>query len=390
MEAAGAAGSTGPAIASRLASPMRADLPASIADALDRCARPSLVFDLARIEANARALAEAARAAGTTALFAAKAFPRPEVRAIAARWLAGFDVASAAELAEVAALGPVDTVSVADPTGRAGAALAATAARRAIVGCETAAQVRAAPAHAEIAIRLSASLTGRDPAVGAVQEGSGHRRSRFGLDLGPGRRRATAELAELAAAAGGRPVGLHVHHGAVAATSAERFIATARAALDAAAEAGVAPRFLDVGGAWHAVADLPRALRALRAAVPPDVELVIEPGRALADGAGFACGRVTAARELEDRPLRVVDLSRLCHLRWSHVELIGRSPQHAARSTLFVGPTCFEDDSLGEWTVEPPPVGARISVRNVSGYAVAWNTGFGGVPPADVVLVQIV
>jgi diaminopimelate decarboxylase len=369
---------------------MRADLPASIADALDRCARPSLVFDLARIDANARAFAEAARAAGVTALFAAKSFPRPEVHAIAARWFAGFDVASPGELAEIAALGPVALISVADPTGRAGADLSEAAARRAIVGCETAAQVRAAPAWAEIAIRLSASLTGRDPAVGAVQDGSGHRRSRFGLDVGDGRRRALAELAELAAGAAGRPVGLHVHHGAVAAAGAERFIATARAALEAAAEAGLAPRFLDVGGAWHAVADLPRALRELRAAVPAEIELLVEPGRAIADGAGFACGRVTVARELEDRPLCVVDLSRLCHLRWSHVELIGRSPRHAARSTLFVGPTCFEDDSLGEWTVEPPPVGARIAVRNVSGYAVAWNTGFGGVPPADVVLVQIV
>lgn len=362
---------------------MRADLPASIAAALDRCARPSLVFDLARIEANARALAEAARAARVTVLFAAKSFPRPEVRAIAARWLDGFDVASPAELAEVAALGPVALISIADPTGLAGAE-AAAAARRAIVSCETAAQVRAAPARAEIAIRLSASLAGRDPAVGAVQDGSGHRRSRFGLDVGEGRRRA---LAELAAAAAGRPVGLHVHHGAIAATSAERFIATARGALDAAAEAGLAPSFLDLGGAWHAVADLPRALRELRAAVPPALELIIEPGRALAAEAGFACGRVAAARELDDRPLRVATLSRLCHLRWSHVELIGRSPQHAARPTLFVGPTCFEDDTLGEWTVEPPPVGAQLAIRNVSGYAVAWNTGFGGVPPADVVLV---
>ncbi|HWU88604.1 MAG TPA: hypothetical protein VN253_15145, partial [Kofleriaceae bacterium] len=133
--------------------------------------------------------------------------------------------------------------------------------------------------------------------------------------------------------------------------------------------------------------DLPLALRELRAAVPPDLELLIEPGRAVAADAGFACGRVTLARELADRPLRVVDLSRLCHLRWSHIELIGRSPSPGARSTLFVGPTCFEDDSLGEWTVDPPPVGARIAVRNVSGYAVAWNTGFGGVPPADVVFV---
>ena len=360
---------------------MRADLPASIAAAIDRCERPSLVFDLARIEANARALAEAARAARVTVLFAAKSFPRPEVRAIAARWFAGFDVASPAELAEVAALGSCAVVSVTDPTGRAGAAIPAAAAR-AIVGCETVDQVLAAPARAEIAIRLSASLAGRDPAVGAVQDGSGHRRSRFGLDTDL--RRA---IAELAFAAAGRPVGLHVHHGAVAATGAERFLATARAALDAAASAGLTPRFLDLGGAWHAVPDVSGALRELRAAVPPALELIIEPGRAVAAGAGFACGRVTLARELADRPLRVVDLSRLCHLRWSHVELIGRSPPHA-RSTLFVGPTCFEEDSLGEWSVEPPPVGARVAVRNVSGYAVAWNTGFGGVPPADVVLVE--
>jgi diaminopimelate decarboxylase len=362
---------------------VRADLPGPIAGAIDRCAGPSLVFDLARIEANARAFAEAARAARITALFAAKSFPRPEVRAIAARWLGGFDVASPAELAEVRAHGPVELVSIADPTGRAGAGSMPAVARRTIVVCETAAQVRAAAAGAEIAIRLSASLTGLDPAIGAVQDGGGHRRSRFGLDVGADRRRA---IAELAAAAAGRPVGLHVHHGAVAATSAERFLATARAALAAAEEAGVAPRFLDLGGAWHAVADLPRALQALRAALP-ELELIAEPGRALAAEAGFACGRVEAARELDDRPLRVLDLSRLCHLRWSHVELIGRSPQPGARPTLFVGPTCFEDDTLGEWTVEPPPAGARVAVRHVSGYAVAWNTGFGGVPPAEVALI---
>jgi len=27
-------------------------------------------------------------------------------------------------------------------------------------------------------------------------------------------------------------------------------------------------------------------------------------------------------------------------------------------------------------------------LRNVTGYAVAWNTGFGGVPPADVVMIE--
>ena len=44
---------------------------------------PRLVFDRERLERNARAIAEAARAHGVTALFAAKSFPHAEVLAIA-------------------------------------------------------------------------------------------------------------------------------------------------------------------------------------------------------------------------------------------------------------------------------------------------------------------
>jgi len=367
---------------------VRPDLPAAIATAIERCERPSLVFDLARIDANLAAIAGAARAAGITALFAAKSFPHPAVRALAAARLAGFDVASPGEIADVvgvAALGG-RTLSVADPSGRAIAAVAGWRGRL-MVSCETVAQVDAAPPHAEIAIRMSASLTGRDPAVGAILDGSGHRRSRFGIDTDPASMRDA--IGELARAAHPRPVGLHVHHGAVAATSSERFIATAHAMLAAATAAGVVPRFVDLGGAWHAIADLPRCLLEIRAALPPPLEIVIEPGRIVADGAGFACGRVAVAREFDGRALRVVELSRICHLRWSQPELVAPPPRTGlGRTTLFVGPTCYEEDVLGEWTVEPAwfPPGERAILRNITGYALAWNTGFGGSVPADVVL----
>ena len=367
---------------------MRPDLPASIATALARCDRPSLVFDLARIDANLAAIAQAAAGAGATALFAAKSFPHPAVRALAAARLAGFDAASPAEVRDAAELAGSSVLSVADPSGSAAAAAAGWRGRL-IVSCETVAQVEAAPPGAEIAIRISASLTGRDPAVGAVQDGSGHRRSRFGIDVDPARRRAA--IAELARAAHPRPVGLHVHHGAVAATASERLVATARAVLDAAAEAGVAPRFVNLGGAWHAVADLPGVLAAIRAALPPGLEILLEPGRRVADGAGFATSRIAVARELDDRALRVLELSRSCHLRWSQPELVAPPPRTGAgRSTLFVGPTCYEDDALGEWTIEPArfPAGGRAILRHVTGYAVAWNTGFGGLPPADLVLIE--
>lgn len=356
---------------------MRSDLPPAVADTVERCMRPTLVFDRGRLAANMRALVDAARAASITPLFAAKSFPHPAVWELAVQYFDGFDAASPGE---VRALPAARVLSIVDPSGHAAAS--APRVERLIVGCETVDQVQAAPANAEIAIRISASITGRDPAIGAVLDGSGHRRSRFGVE-------SAAAIAELAHAAAGRPLGLHVHHGPITATSSERFLATARAALAAAASANVVPRFLDLGGAWHGIADLPRAFTELRAALP-SLELIVEPGRALVEGAGFACGRVVVARELDDRPLRIVDLSRICHLRWSAVELVDTPPHPGAGVTaLFVGPTCFEEDVLGEWSIEPARLvaGSRVVVRNVTGYAVAWNTGFGGVPPADVVLI---
>ncbi|HEY1816604.1 MAG TPA: hypothetical protein VGG74_29860 [Kofleriaceae bacterium] len=347
-------------------------------DELHACTRATLAFDLARLAANMRRVAEAARAAGIRPLFAMKSFPHPRAIALAAEHLDGFDVASPAELAAVPkhaiVAGPETIVSIADPTG---AAIADSRGARVIVACETIDQVRAAPPGAEIAIRISASITGLDPAIGAVLDGSGHRRSRFGLHD-------RDAVAALARAASGRRVGLHIHHGPVVATSGERFVATVHAAMQLAE---LEPAFIDLGGAWHGIADLAAAFVAIRAAVPSTIELLAEPGRAYASGAGFACGIVQAARSLGDRELVVVDLSRACHLRWSTFELVAKAPHPGAgRRVLVVGPTCYEEDVLGEWTVDPAAIAQRVIVEGISGYALAWNTGFGGVPPADVIV----
>ncbi len=355
-------------------------IPASASAAIDRCERASLVFDLETIAGTVRRVADLAHAHRIRVLFAAKSFPHPAVRAIAAQHLDGFDVASPAELADCAPLAQM--ISIADPSGAAIAAAASTRGQL-IVSCETVEHVRAAPAHAAIALRLSASLTGRDPAIGAVLEGNGHHRSRFGLDVDPVRRRAA--IGELVRAAAGRPIGLHVHHGPIVAASAERFVATAQAAL---AAVDVTPSFLNLGGAWHGIADLGAAFASLRAAVPAAIELVVEPGRLFSAGAGFAVGRVTSARSLDDRELRVLDLSRICHLRWSPIELVARAPAAGeGRAVLYAGPTCFEEDAIGEWTVAPAVAAESGAVfRGVTGYALAWNVGFAGVRPADVVV----
>ena len=341
---------------------------AKLPSELESCTRATLVYDLAAIAENLSTVAAAAHAVGIRVLFAAKSFPDPRVLELAAERLDGFDVASPAELAAVNG----KIISICDPSGRTSPLRSG----RTIASIETLAQLAAVPPHAEVAIRISASITGRDPAIGAILDGSGHRRSRFGISD-------RAEVAALVEACG-RRVGLHLHHGPITATSAERFIASAHAAL---ALVDFEPAFLNLGGAWHGIADLADAFAVLREAVPRSIELLIEPGRLFAARAGFACGSVTASRSLHDRELRVLDLSRACHLRWSPVDLVAPAPRPGhGRKVLLVGPTCYEEDTIGEWTIEPSHVERRAIVRDVPGYALAWNTGFGGIPPADVII----
>ena len=349
-----------------------------VREAIDRSSGPTLVYDLRTIETNMRTIADAARASTIQPLFAMKSFPHPAVRVLASRLLSGFDASSVGEVHMASGARTDGVLSIVDPGGTAIVHAPATSARRLIVGCETVDQVRAAPAHAEIAIRISASLTGRDPAIGALLEGSGHRRSRFGVAD-------RTQVAAMIDAADGRPIGVHVHHGPVTAASAERFISTARAACELLERE---PAFINLGGAWHGIADIAAAFAEIRAAFSR-TEIFVEPGRAYATGAGFACGAVSSSREVGDRVLCIVELSRVCHLRWSQPEIVAPPPRAEARcKVIVVGPTCYEEDVIGEWIVERAHVEKRVVLSNISGYALAWNTGFAGVPAASVVVVD--
>lgn len=406
---------------------MRPGLPPAVHQLVDQLSPadgPQLIFDRGALARTMADVAAAAHAAELRVLFACKSFPHPEVLALAAAHLDGFDVASPAELAAVRPLlAARHTLSLTDPTCRAASALDehgdAASSTAPIISCESPAHLEhaltAAP-HAHFAARLSSSLLGRDRAVGAIQSGDGHHRSRFGLDVDP--TRATADLAAMAAraAAHHRPLGLHLHHSGVVPTSTSRFLDDARAALSLAAAAGFTPAFCNLGGAWHGVAsnrtgasgtttnlaptwkDLATALRAEAratfpslAARPAGLPLLVEPGRLFALGAGFALGWVKAARTLDDRELRVLDLSRICHLRWSQPSLVAPAPRPGhARKLTFAGPTCYEDDLLGEWLVDdahPYAPGTPVVLRDVTGYAVAWNAPFAGIPAATLRLV---
>ncbi len=355
---------------------------------------PALVFDLGIVRDRMDRARAAARAAGVELLHAVKAFPAPVAVELAATHLDGLDVAGPEEQAAALAVAPT-TVSVTWPGDVDAAALTALAARHRVTAvCETAAQLATAAkvAGVTLAVRLASDAD-----------------SRFGV--------APEALREVVAVAAGRVRALHVHGGPLA-TSPGTIAARARRACDAADAAGLALAQLDLGGSLHGfaitsatsgqalVAD---AFAAARAVVPTGVRLLFEPGRLWTEGAGFAVGRVLAARRAGERELRVLELSRLCHLRWSTPRLVappprppggrrggagetGARPNHARVAVTLLGATCCEDDVIGDAVVPPEhlaalDVGARVVLSGVTGYAVGWNRAFAGVPAAQVVTV---
>jgi diaminopimelate decarboxylase len=363
-------------------------------------AAPALIVDVAAIAARMRQVAAIARAHAIEVLFAVKSLPLPAVVAAALAELDGVDLAGPAEQALLATLAHAPArVSLADPRPRRLARRTDDApVRRRRVG-----RRRRRGAGRGAARRTGAA--GVD--VGA---GAGRRRDRRAGQ----RRRPPAQPVWPRAPDRDRTRRAARHPGGRArrrprrrrsactptapAWCAPRPAAWAElvAAMRALASAhDLAPSHLNLGGGWHGVFDagddgalLAEALAAARAAAG-DLPLRIEPGRALSAGCVWAAGHVVAARPLVDRALRVVSLSRVCHLRWSPVRLVARAPAPGAGHKVhLVGPTCFEDDVVGEWMLDDElAVGAPVLLGDVSGYAVAWNTGFAGVPPAEVIVV---
>ena len=109
--------------------------------------------------------------------------------------------------------------------------------------------------------------------------------------------------------------------------------------------------------------------------------------------AGVGADRLAhlAARTIAGRAVRVLSLSRLCHLRWSSPRLVAPPPRAGHGTALsLLGATCCEDDVIADAQVPPdavPAVGDRVVLAAVSGYAAAWNRGFAGVPAARVLVV---
>lgn len=337
--------------------------------------RPCLIYDCDAIAARVVATRALEGVHGCHFLFAVKACGEAWALELMCRAGLGFDVANAGELAAVrrAAMVSGTRPGFVSVSGPASAELFGEA-EVDVIHLDGAGQLAGLScAGAVLGLRVALPEQGAPP--------DAPWRTRFGLR--PGSQSFARGVAHPRFGA------LHCHRPGP--RSPDEIVATGAALASLCA--GRPLRYLNLGGGLGALelTALAEALSRLRAIIPSETTVLLEPGSYWFNGAGYALGRILACEPLGADVHRVtLDLSKDCHLRWSDAAPLLANGLPAGK-VLLVGPTCHEGDIIGAFEVTAPQQGAAPSLPpgfvllgGVDSYSAAWNRGFNGIPPAHV------
>jgi diaminopimelate decarboxylase len=379
-------------------------MPAVVAEALAAAAArhgtPAYVYDLARVRATVRGLADVLPPR-VQLRYSVKANPAALVCQEIAASGAGAEVSSAGELetALEAGISP-GQILVSGPYKEPGLLRRLDGLPEVLISVDSLSELSQFAARPGPTRQIVLRLRPDYPSAGEMCEGP---LNRFGIDV----RHLDDHAASLARAAG--CVGFHVYGGsqildpAAAArnlTQAGDLVARAGAAL------GVAADVINVGGGFGVPyhedgcdLDLALAVTALRAltARTPGARLALELGRYLVAGAGWYLTTVVHHQILDGRTAVVVDGGThhrpdLCGLDLAHraaPPLLLRPHSGEARPTAILGCLCLPGDVLA-YDVALPPLrtGDVLAFPNAGAYGLtaAPHQFLSHRPPAEIVL----
>jgi diaminopimelate decarboxylase len=364
-------------------------------DLADDYGTPLLVYSEETIRAQARAYREAAPNA--LIVYGTKAFANVEVMRVLADEEVGADVSTAGELAFAVEAGVSGERILFHGNNKSDDELRAAA----VVDANVVLDAPDEPERAAAAgvRRVLVRLT---PGVEAVTHQSiqtAHDESKFGLAAD-----AALEAVSAALALGLDVAGVHFHVGSQLARIDESLVAVDRlvAFCDRAhAELGWSPRMLDVGGGLGirytreehvpAIADF---VSPLVARLPPDVQVVLEPGRSLVGRAGVTLYRVGVVKESGGVSYVAIDggmsdnpRPQLYGARYEAM-LANRANELPDGVFRIAGKHCESGDVLIDAIALPHPRrGDVLAVPATGAYTLAMGSNYNGVPRPAVVLV---
>jgi len=369
----------------------------------ERYGTPLYVYSRATLERHWHAFDKALGDLPHLVCYAVKANSNLAVLDVLARLGSGFDIVSGGELERVLRAGGDPAKVVFSGVGKRADEMAT--ALEAGIRCfnvESEAELERlnsvagqADVRAPVSLRVNPDVdAGTHPYIA-----TGLRENKFGVDVD--------RAFELYRAAATMPhvevTGIDCHIGSQLTGLAPFTDALARvlALVDRLGESGITLRHLDLGGGLGIryndetppePADYAQALRPMLDG--RDLELLIEPGRAIAGNAGVLLTRVEHLKLTNDRAFAIVDAAMNDLVRpalyqaWMAIEPVVPNTSAEARTYDIVGPVCETGDFLGKERVLALTEGDLLAVRGAGAYGFVMSSNYNTRPRAAEVLVD--
>lgn len=374
-----------------------------LADIARRHGTPCYVYSRATLERHYRAFDDALAPVPHRICYAVKASSNVGLLSVLARLGAGFDIVSGGELARVLRAGGDPARVVFSGVGKRSDEMALALAVG--IGCfnvESESELqrldrvaRDAGLRAPVSIRVNPDVDAQTHPYIAT----GLRDNKFGIDIG----RVEAVYRTAAAMDGIQVVGVDCHIGSQLirlspfTDALERLLAL----IDRLADAGIRLRHLDVGGGLGVryrdetpptPAEYARAL--LPALAGRDLQLIVEPGRAIAANAGVLLTQVEYLKTGPHKNVAVVDASMTELLRptlynaWQEIVPVAPSNGVPERVYDVVGPVCESGDWLGRERELALAEGDWLAIRSAGAYGFSMSSNYNSRPRPPEVLVD--
>lgn len=375
----------------------------SVADIAARFGTPSYVYSRATLEKHWHAFDDAFDGLPHLVCYAVKANSNLAVLNVLARQGSGFDIVSAGELARVIAAGGDATKTVFSGVGKTEAEI--EYALEQSIRCFNVESIPELARINDVAGRVGkkAPISIRvNPDVDAQTHpyiSTGLKENKFGIAIEDAREvyQSARDMTNL------NVVGVDCHIGSQL-TSVSPFVDALKrvlALIDELAEDGTEIKHLDIGGGLgiHYKDETPPTPVEYAEALKPllagrDLEILLEPGRAIAGNAGILVTKVEFIKPTEAKQFAIVDAAMNDLLRpalyqsWQQIEAVVAESDAAPAVYDIVGPICETGDFLGKDRELAIEQGDLLAIRSAGAYGFTMSSNYNSRPRAAEVMVD--
>jgi len=374
-----------------------------VADIAQRYGTPTYIYSRKTLEQHWHAFDQAFQEMPHLVCYAVKANSNLAVLNVLARLGSGFDIVSAGELARVIAAGGEAGKTVFSGVGKTEAEIEYALAQN--IRCFNVESIPELSRINDVAARMDklAPVSIRvNPDVDAQTHpyiSTGLKENKFGIDIEQARSvyQSAKSMANLSV------VGVDCHIGSQL-TSVSPFVDALKrvlALIDELAQDGIDIKHLDIGGGLgiHYRDETPPSPAEYAAALKPllaerELEILLEPGRAIAGNAGILLTKVEFIKPTEAKQFAIVDAAMNDLLRpalyqsWQQIVPVQLETQAKPAVYDIVGPICETGDFLGKDRELAIEQGDLLAIRSAGAYGFTMSSNYNSRPRAAEIMVD--